>query len=73
MAELLEHGCKIIILSRGMQEMLHISKETLQLLKDKKMKENKDYFIVQSEKAVELYNKYAKRRERVGALIHSTC
>lgn len=73
MTELLDHGCKIIILSRGMQEMLHTSKGTLQLLKDNQMEENKDYFIIQSEQAVELYNKYAQRQERVGALIHSTC
>ena len=56
-----------------MKEMLHTSDETLQLLKNKHMEYNKDYFILQSEKAMELYNEHVKRRKRVGALIHSTC
>ena len=72
-SELLNHGCEFIILSRGMKEMLHTSDETLQLLKNKHMEYNKDYFILQSEKAMELYNEHVKRRKRVGALIHSTC
>ncbi|CAF3963666.1 unnamed protein product [Adineta steineri] len=72
-SELISHDCEIIILSRGMQNMLHTSKEAHRLLEQKGMELNKNYFILQSEDAVKLYNQYAERKERVGALIHSTC
>ncbi len=67
--DLLVHGSEIIILSRGMDKMLHTSNETHQLLKEK----DKQYFILQTEEAVKLYNQYVKEKKRVGALIHSTC
>lgn len=56
-----------------MRKMLHTSNETLQLLKDNQMKQDEDYFILQSDEAIELYNKYVHEQKRVGALIHSTC
>jgi hypothetical protein len=65
---LLEKDCHIIILSRGVNERLQTSKDTIELLEKKKL----DYQILQTEDAIETYNQLA-RRHRVGALIHSTC
>ena len=71
--ELLEKDCRIIILSRGMENRLHTANETHDLLKQHNMKQDRDYFVLHSEVAVQRYNNYAKEKERVCALIHSTC
>lgn len=65
---LLDNDCKIIILSKGVNERLQTCKETEELLKD----ENIEYQILQTEEAIATYNKLAET-QRVGALIHSTC
>lgn len=66
--ELLDHGAKIIILSKGINKRLQTSDQTIRFLK------NNDYayFILQTEKAVEKYNSLCNTQP-VGALIHSTC
>ena len=56
-----------------MHDKLQTSKETVDLLEEKKMKNDQDYFILSTKDAVERYNQYAKEKRRVGALIHSTC
>jgi hypothetical protein len=66
--ELLQHGAKIIVLSKGMNERLQVCSETLELLKQRGI----DFHVLQSEQAVELYNKL-REKERVAALLHSTC
>ena len=66
--ELLKKGAERIVLSRGMQEVLQICPETLQFLKEKEI----PFDVLQTEKAVAVYNQCAGK-ERVGALIHSTC
>lgn len=66
--ELLAHGATVVLLSKGMNERLHVCPETLQLLMEKEI----PVHILQTEKAVQLYNKLAET-EAVGALIHSTC
>ena len=66
--ELLAHGASVIVLSKGMNEQLQVCPETRQLL----MEKGKPTHILQTEKAVQLYNKLAET-EAVGALIHSTC
>jgi hypothetical protein len=66
--ELLDHRAEIIILSQGFNKRLQISEETLAYLEE----QGCDYFILQSEKAVEKYNSLCAS-EPVGALIHSTC
>lgn len=66
--ELLERKASTVILSRGINERLQVKPETEQYLK----KHEVPYHILQSKKAVELYNEL-RNRQPVGALIHSTC
>lgn len=65
---LLENDCDIIILSKGVNERLQTSSETIDFLKSKGL----NFQILQTEKAIETYNQLAQDH-RVGALIHSTC
>lgn len=65
---LLDNDCKIIILTKGVNERLQTSKETIDFLEQK----NLNYQILQTEKAITRYNELAENK-RVGALIHSTC
>ncbi|NIR50395.1 hypothetical protein GWO43_17955 [candidate division KSB1 bacterium] len=66
--ELLEHGAKVVVLSKGIYERLQVPPETLQMLKDKGI----DTHVLQTEKAVELYNELTEKGP-VGGLFHSTC
>jgi hypothetical protein len=65
---LLEHGVSVVVLSRGFYGRLGVCRETLQMLED----EGVSVRVEQTEGAVKLYNEL-RERERVGALIHSTC
>lgn len=60
---------EIVILSKGMENKLQTKPETIELLEQKK----KEYHILETSKAVELYNKLVEEGKLVGALIHSTC
>jgi hypothetical protein len=66
--ELLDHGAKIIVLSRGMKECLHVPSETLDFLKKHKVAAH----VLPTTEAVELYNQLAEK-EPVGGLFHTTC
>jgi hypothetical protein len=66
--ELLEHGVTIVVLSKGVHERLQVCSETLQLLEARGIVAH----ILQTERAIEHYNELCGR-EKVGALIHSTC
>ena len=66
--ELLDHGARIVILSKGMNEQLKIKPEALQRLRDG----GAEYHILKTEDAVELYNEL-RERQPVGGLFHSTC
>ena len=66
--ELLKHGATEVILSKGMYEQLHVSPETLQMLKEKGITTH----ILQTEEAVRLYNELRDKKS-VGGLFHSTC
>jgi hypothetical protein len=66
--ELLDHGAKIIVLSRGMKECLHVPRETLDFLKGREVAAH----VLPTTKAVELYNQLAEK-EPVGGLFHTTC
>jgi hypothetical protein len=66
--ELLDHGSRIIILTRGMQLALHTCPETLQMLRDR----NITYHVEETNAAVALYNGLAQT-QAVGGLFHSTC
>ena len=66
--ELIDNGAEIIILSKGINERLQTKQETKNYLDD----QGCEYFILQTEKAVEKYNEICQSKP-VGALIHSTC
>jgi len=67
--EVLQHGAKIVILSKGVEERLKGSPETIEMLSDRHITTE----ILQTEQAVERYNMLVANRESVGILIHSTC
>ena len=66
--ELLDHGSKVVILTRGMQLVLQTCPETLQMLRDRGVR----YHVEETNAAVELYNRLAQT-DAVGGLFHSTC
>ena len=66
--ELLEHGAKVVVLSKGIYERLQVCPETLEMLKQRGI----DFQILQTERAVDLYNKL-RENEHVAGLFHSTC
>ncbi len=67
-AELLDQGAKIVILSRGVMGRLIVNQTTIQLLK----KRGVEIHIHRTAKAIKVYNKL-RENKLVGALIHSTC
>jgi hypothetical protein len=67
--ELLEHGSKVVVLSRGMELRLGTAEETLRALKDADVQVH----VEETTAAVELYNRLAEDGEAVGGLFHSTC
>src|SRR6266446_7397588 len=54
--ELLEHGSKVVVLSRGMAECLHVPRETLDFLKERGITTH----VLPTQHAVSLYNKLAQ-------------
>jgi hypothetical protein len=66
---LLHAGARIIILSRGVQEMLKVQSHMVEMLEKKGF----EVHALQSEAAVERYNELANAGEAVGMLLHSTC
>jgi hypothetical protein len=66
--ELLDHGAKVVVLSRGMAECLHVPDETLEFLKQHQIAVH----VLPTQQAVALYNKLAQT-EPVGGLFHTTC
>jgi hypothetical protein len=67
--ELLEHGSRIIVLSRGMLLRLHTTAEAMNLLK----KLDIPVHIAETKAAVRTFNRLAKEGKAVGGLFHSTC
>lgn len=67
--ELLEAGAEVVILSKGVDEVLQTMPETLAYLEERGI----EVHHLQTERAIEKYNELAASGARVGALIHSTC
>lgn len=67
--ELLEHGCRIVVLSRGMLLMLRAPEETIKLLQSAGV----EIHIDETKAAARLYNQLAGDGAAVGGLFHSTC
>jgi hypothetical protein len=66
--ELLDHGARVVVLSRGMKECLHVPPETLQFLKERQIAAH----VLPTAEAVRIYNQLAEK-EPVGGLFHTTC
>jgi len=66
--ELLERGATAVVLSKGFNERLRVTRDALRMLEDRGVSTH----IRQTEEAIRLYNELIES-ERVGALIHSTC
>jgi hypothetical protein len=66
--ELLDEGCRVVVLSRGMQLVLQTCPETLELLKEQGV----EVYVEETTLAVERYNALAETAA-VGGLFHSTC
>jgi hypothetical protein len=66
--ELIAHGARAVVLSRGMWERLRISPETLQIL----VKKGIEAEVLQTEAAVKRFNEL-RETVPVGGLFHSTC
>jgi len=67
--EILEHGVEVMVLSRGMQLMLHTCPETEQLLRAGGI----EYHIEETNRAVALFNQLVQQGKKVGGIFHSTC
>jgi len=67
--ELLEHGARVLVLSRGMQLVLQTCPETLEYLRD----HGAVFHLEETSQAARLYNGLAAKGVAVGGLFHSTC
>ena len=67
--ELLENGCRIIILTTGRLRRLKVPKETVQKAEKAKVR----LIVVSTGKGVKLYNELVEQGAAVGGLFHSTC
>jgi hypothetical protein len=66
--ELLEHGAKVIVLSKGQHERLQVSPDTLEFLRAKQIPTH----VLETREAVRLYNDL-REKQPTGGLFHSTC
>jgi hypothetical protein len=66
--ELIEHGAKTVVLSKGVWERLQVCPETLEVLS----KNDIQVEVLQTDTAVERFNEL-RENIAVGGLFHSTC
>ncbi|MDZ7828044.1 MAG: Mth938-like domain-containing protein [Halofilum sp. (in: g-proteobacteria)] len=67
--ELLEHGAREVVLSRGMWLALQTCPETLELLD----REGVTVHRAETRESIRIYNERAQQGVAVGGLFHSTC
>ena len=67
--DLVDHGCRVIVLSRGILLHLRVCEETLELLEKRGIR----VIVAETKEAVEIYNGLVEDGEAVGGLFHSTC
>jgi len=67
--ELVANGAQVVVLSRGMELMLHTCPETMTYLDTR----NVAHHFAETNEAVRIYNELARHGSRVGGLFHSTC
>jgi hypothetical protein len=68
-AELLQRGAKVVVLSCGIDLLLEVKAEVVETLE----KQGISVHVAQTEEAVRIYNKLAEAKQPVGGLFHSTC
>ena len=68
-AELIDRGAEVIVLSRGMQLVLQTSPEAVKWLEERAL----EYHILETREAAVFFNKVASRGIAVSGLFHSTC
>ena len=66
--ELIDHGAKAVVLSKGFWERLQVCPETLEALADKGI----EVEVLQTEAAVKRFNEL-RESVPIGGLFHSTC
>ena len=66
--ELIEHGARAVVLSKGIWERLQVGHETLELLANNGIQVD----VLQTEAAVQRFN-VLRENMPVGGLFHSTC
>ncbi len=67
--ELLEHGCRVIVLSRGVYSRLKVTPQAIAYLE----KNEVEIITEKTKKAVQIYNSLVEQGRAVGGLFHSTC
>ena len=67
--EILSHGAKVVILTRGVLMRLKVPDRTLNFIEDNDV----EVIVTSTKKGVKLYNEYAEKKVPVGGLFHSTC
>ncbi|CAL1572000.1 unnamed protein product [Knipowitschia caucasica] len=67
--ELLSKGIDLLVIGRGMSEALQVPGSTLEVVRGRGV----EVCVLQTEKAVEEYNRLAAEGRRVGGVFHSTC
>ena len=67
--ELINRGCRVVILTTGRLKRLRVPQSTVDILKAQSI----EVVIADTKKAIQLYNNYAANGMAVGGLFHSTC
>ncbi len=67
--KLVEKGCEVIVLSRGMHLRLQTHPKTITYLESRGI----EVIVEESKACLQRYNELAASGRRVGALVHSTC
>jgi hypothetical protein len=66
--ELIERGCRVVVLSQGMEKSLGLCPDTLRILRERRI----PVHVAETREAVRIYNELA-RGHPVGGLFHTTC
>jgi len=69
LAELIDRGADVLVLSRGMELVLQTAPESFKWLGDHGVQ----HYLLETREAVTLYNRLAEEGAAVGGLFHSTC
>ena len=67
--ELIAADCRHVVLSMGRQKRLHVPDATLHRLEQLGVRS----YVLDTEKAIALYNELVENHERAGGLFHTTC